>query len=80
MAVVTASNALVVTDYPTSLARIQDVLDRLDQPSLQVNIKARITIVDRTALESFGVIYDLKDSQGNQLNTLVGGFRDENGS
>lgn len=78
VAVVTSSNALVVSDFPSRLARIEDVIRRLDQPAIQVGIKASITFVDRTALESLGVIYDLKDSRGNQLNELVGGYRDLN--
>ncbi|MEX0892049.1 MAG: AMIN domain-containing protein [Gemmatimonadota bacterium] len=78
VAVVTASNALVVTDFPSRLARIANVIESLDVPAIQVGIKASITFVDRTALENLGVIYDLKDSQGNQLNELVGGFRDAN--
>jgi type II secretory pathway component GspD/PulD (secretin) len=78
VAVVAANNALVVTDFPTRLARIASVIESLDVPAIQVGIKASITFVDRTALENLGVIYDFKDSQGNQLNELVGGFRDAN--
>jgi len=78
VAVVAASNAIVVTDFPSRLARIANVIESLDVPAIQVGIKASITFVDRTALENLGVIYDLKDSQGNQLNELVGGFRDAN--
>jgi type IV pilus assembly protein PilQ len=55
------------------------LLEQLDQHAPQVNISATIAFVDRTALEQLGVTYDVKDSRGNQLNQITGGFIDENG-
>jgi type IV pilus assembly protein PilQ len=74
-----STNTLIVTDAQSSLDQISPLIEQLDQRAPQVNISATIAFVDRTALEQLGVTYDIKDSRGNQLNQLVGGFIDENG-
>jgi len=50
----------------------------MDIKPAQVSISAKIVFVDRTALEDLGFVYDLKDSRGNQLNSLEPGFLDSN--
>jgi type II secretory pathway component GspD/PulD (secretin) len=65
------ANALIVTAPPSELAQLEVVLRELDVRPPQVNISATIAFIDRTALESFGVVYDLNDSRGHQLNRLV---------
>ena len=70
------TNALVITEGRTVLARIAPRIAELDALTPQVNIAAKIIFVDRTALEELGFTYDLKDSRGNQLNTLVSGRAD----
>jgi len=72
------NNTLIVTGTSGEVARVKAVIENLDVASLRVDISAKIAFVDRTTLEAFGVTYDLKDSQGNQLNRLVGGFVDAN--
>ena len=74
-----SSNTLLVTDVPSTLNRIEPLIQDLDQRVPQVNIAATIAFVDRTALEQLGVTYDLKDSRGNQLNQRFPGWLDENG-
>jgi type IV pilus assembly protein PilQ len=74
-----SSNSLLVTDVPSVLNQIEPLIQQLDVRMPQVNIAATIAFVDRTALEELGISYDIKDSRGSQLNTLVEGFRDENG-
>jgi type IV pilus assembly protein PilQ len=74
-----SSNSLLVTDVPSVLNQIEPLIQQLDVRMPQVNIAATIAFVDRTALEQLGVTYDVKDSRGNQLNTKVPGFLDENG-
>jgi type IV pilus assembly protein PilQ len=44
-----------------------------------VAISAKIIFVNRTDMSDFGVTYDLKDSDGNQLNVLTPGAVDEDG-
>jgi type IV pilus assembly protein PilQ len=74
-----SSNTLLVTDVGSVLERIEPLIQQLDVRMPQVNIAATIAFVDRTALEQLGVTYDVKDSRGNQLNTRVPGFLDQNG-
>lgn len=73
-----SSNALVVTDGRTALQRIAQRIPELDALTPQVDIAAKIVFVERSAIEELGFTYDLKDSRGNQLNTLVGGHADAN--
>jgi type IV pilus assembly protein PilQ len=75
----TSSNALLVTDVPSTLNRIEPLIQDLDQRVPQVNIAATIAFVDRTALEQLGVSYDVKDSRGSQFNQKTSGWVDENG-
>jgi type IV pilus assembly protein PilQ len=70
----TASNALLVTDTRSSVERIAEIIPQLDARTPQVDISATIAFIDRTTLEAFGVVYDLKDSRGSQLNRLVSGY------
>ncbi len=74
-----ATNTLIVTDGRTVVERIAPVIRDLDVRTPQVTIAAKIIFVDRTALQDLGVVYDLKDSRGTQLNTVVQGYQDENG-
>jgi type IV pilus assembly protein PilQ len=79
----TAANLIIVTDASSVVDRLSEVIARLDAPTPQVTIAAKIIFIDRTSLEDLGFIYDLKDLQtptgGNQLNTIVDGVFDEDG-
>ncbi|HEX6308068.1 MAG TPA: secretin N-terminal domain-containing protein [Longimicrobiales bacterium] len=68
------SNTLIITDTRSSIERIGQVLPELDVKTPQVDITAVIAFIDRTALEAYGVVYDLKDSRGNQLNRVTPGM------
>jgi type IV pilus assembly protein PilQ len=74
-----SSNSLIVTDTRSSVDRVRELLPQLDTRTPQVDISAMIAFIDRTTLEAFGVLYDLKDSRGSQLNSLVSGYRDSDG-
>jgi type IV pilus assembly protein PilQ len=69
-----ASNALLVTDSRSSVERIAQIIPQLDARTPQVDISATIAFIDRTTLEAFGVVYDLKDSRGSQFNSVVSGY------
>ena len=71
-----SSNTLLITDTRSAIERIGQVLPELDVRTPQVDITAVIAFIDRTALESYGVVYDLKDSRGNQLNRINPGMLD----
>lgn len=74
----TTANILVVTDVPRVLASVEALVAALDVPAPQVDIAAQIVFVNRTGLEGFGITYDLKDRNGNQLNFLAPGVADKN--
>ena len=70
------ANAIVVTDVPRVLQAVGLLIDGLDLRRTQVTISSTIVFVDRTGLDEFGVVYDLKDSRGNQLNQVTPGAID----
>lgn len=74
------TNTLVVTDIPRVLEQVGVLIEQLDVRTPQVNISAKIIFVNRTDLEEFGVTYDFKDLEGNQLNQLAPGLADLDGS
>ena len=66
-----STNTLVVTDVEGVVNTVAAMVEQLDIQTPQVSIQAKIIFVNRTDIEELGVTYDLKDSQGNQLNRLV---------
>jgi len=64
------TNTVVVTDRPSVIDEIDRLIGQLDVRTPQVQIPA---------LNEFGVSYELKDSEGNQLNVLSPGGRDLDG-
>jgi len=74
-----STNTLIVTDVQRVLESVESLIEELDKETAQVSISAKIMFINRTDLQEFGVTYDLKDSQGNQLNMLTPGAFDANG-
>ena len=74
-----STNTLIVSD----IQRVQDAVTQLlaviDVKTPQVSISTKIIFVNRTDLAEFGVTYEVKDSRGNQINQLSGGFADLDG-
>jgi type IV pilus assembly protein PilQ len=68
-----STNTLIVTDVESVLNDMNQILTQLDVRTPQVAIQAKIIFVNRTDVEELGITYDLKDSQGNQLNRLTPG-------
>jgi type IV pilus assembly protein PilQ len=73
-----SANALVVTDVPRVLDGVALLIQGLDLRRPQITISSTIVFVDRTGLDEFGVVYDLKDSRGNQINQVTPGAIDRN--
>ena len=71
-----SSNTVIVTDIRRVHDAIGGLITSLDVPTPQVMISAKIIFVNRTDLAALGVTYELKDSQGNQLNVVSPGFAD----
>jgi type IV pilus assembly protein PilQ len=74
-----STNSVVVTDIARVHRDVEQLVEQLDIRTPQVNIQAKIVFVNRTDLDEFGVIYDLKDSNGNQLNQVSPGAADLDG-
>lgn len=75
----TGTNTLIVSDIARVQSAIAGLLEQLDIETPQVSISAKIIFVNRTDLDDLGVTYELKDSRGNQFNTLSGGQADLDG-
>jgi type IV pilus assembly protein PilQ len=65
-----ATNSIIVTDLPENIEIAQRIIEDLDVRTPQVVITAKIVFVDRSDIEEIGIGYDLKDTNGNQLNEL----------
>jgi len=59
----TITNSISITDIPTALSDLEKYARSLDLRQPQVNIKAKIILVDRTSLEGLGLRYDLGSRQ-----------------
>jgi type IV pilus assembly protein PilQ len=55
----TLTNSISITDIPTALADLEAYARSVDIRQPQVNIKAKIILVDRTQLEALGLRYDV---------------------
>jgi type IV pilus assembly protein PilQ len=74
-----STNTIIVSDIDRVQTAVSTLLSSLDRAIPQVQITAKIIFVNRTELSELGVRYELKDSQGNQLNALSSGGADFNG-
>ena len=59
----TITNSVSITDVPSALSELEQYARSLDLRQPQVNIKAKIILVDRTSLEGLGLRYDLGSRQ-----------------
>src|SRR5690625_4145851 len=60
----TRSNALVITERPTQLRRIENIIDSLDKPNVQVMIESKFVETRNRALENIGVNWASLDGYG----------------
>jgi type IV pilus assembly protein PilQ len=80
VAVDAGTNTVIVTDVKRVLDQVEAMINSLDRETAQVAIAAKIVFINRTDLQDFGITYDLKDSEGNQLNQLTPGAVDQDGN
>lgn len=66
----TLTNSVSVTDIPSAMDDLIGYARTLDLRQPQVNIKAKIILVDRTQLEALGLKYDL-GSRNQHFNDIV---------
>jgi type IV pilus assembly protein PilQ len=55
------TNSLIITDVPTNIPIIADLIHELDGPAPQVEIIAKLVDIDVAAIEELGVNWDLKN-------------------
>ena len=69
------ANSVIVTDVPSVVARMDSLIQNLDRQTPQVSIDAKIIFVDRTDVQELGIVYDLKDvngdTYGNSINDVI---------
>lgn len=66
------SNTLIVTDIPTNIYKIEQVLARLDEPTPQVYIEARVIETTLDDDEKLGIDWDVKvTADGSTIPTTV---------
>ena len=69
------ANSVIVTDVPSVVARMDTLIRSLDRQTPQVSIDAKIIFVDRTDVQELGIVYDLKDvngdTYGNSINDVI---------
>ena len=69
------ANSVIVTDVPSVVARMDTLIQSLDRKTPQVSIDAKIIFVDRTDVQELGIVYDLKDvngeTYGNSINDVI---------
>jgi type IV pilus assembly protein PilQ len=75
-----STNSVVVTDIEAVHREVERIMSQLDVRTPQVQIQAKIVFVNRTDLNDLGIVYDLKDSGGNQLNQVSPGAADLDGN
>jgi type IV pilus assembly protein PilQ len=66
----TITNAVSITDVPSALPELEAYARSLDLRQPQVNIKAKIILVDRSTLSSLGLRYDI-GTQRQFFNDIV---------
>ncbi len=59
----TITNSVSITDVPSALDELEQYTRSLDLRQPQVNIRAKIILVDRSTLEGLGLRYDLGSQQ-----------------
>lgn len=68
----TSTNSLVVTDVPSRVANMEELVQNLDLQTPQVSIQAKIILVSRTDVMDLGIQYDFgDDGRSTFFNTVI---------
>lgn len=68
------TSLIIYTDYPGRIAEARSLLERLDRPTLQVLIEARIVQLSTTATKELGIDWGLDISHPGGQHPWSGGF------
>ncbi|MCD6086581.1 MAG: type IV pilus secretin PilQ [Candidatus Hydrothermae bacterium] len=66
------TNSLIVTDIPMVMSRIEDILARVDNPTPQVLVKAKLVEVNYGALRELGVVWRAGNMEDVRTSTHSG--------
>ncbi len=80
VAVNRATNSLIVSAGESTVARVRNLIPSLDKRTPQVTVQVRILSLRRSDFDGLGIHYEIKDTEGNQVNRLTPGWNDENGN
>lgn len=65
------TNSLIVRDYPDNLQLINEVIERIDIPVLQIRIEAKLLEVDTDKMREMGLNWNLSVDMGANQNPLI---------
>ena len=66
------TNSLIVTDIPMVMSRIEDILARIDNPTPQVLVKAKLVEVNYGALRELGIVWRAGNMEDVRTTTHTG--------
>ena len=66
------TNSLVITDIPSNLDKVTDLIDKLDKPTPQVLIQAKMVELDYTATRELGINWQAGNLNDPRTSTHVG--------
>lgn len=66
------TNSVIITDAPSVVARMDSLVRALDTRIPQVSIEAKIVFVDRSSVNELGIVYDLKERNGEFVEQGIG--------
>ncbi|MCD6382000.1 MAG: secretin and TonB N-terminal domain-containing protein [Candidatus Hydrothermae bacterium] len=66
------TNSLIVTDIPMVMSRIEDILARIDNPTPQVLVKAKLVEVNYGALRELGIVWRAGNMEDVRTSTHTG--------
>lgn len=68
----TRANTLIITDIPTVIESMNNIVDQLDQPTAQVLVEAKIVQVDEGRSRELGVSWSVGNLENQVVNTKAG--------
>ncbi|MBK6767058.1 MAG: type IV pilus secretin PilQ [bacterium] len=68
----TRANTLIITDIPTVIEAMNNIVDQLDRPTAQVLVEAKIVQVDQSRSRELGVSWAIGNLENPTVNTQAG--------
>lgn len=71
------ANSLIITDFPSNIQKVRDLLDKVDIAPRQVLIEAKIVDITSTDLQALGVTWNMEYAPGHGLFTRATEYDEE---